>query len=132
MFVWDEQGGELVPNTAPDTDNNTAALPPAAAGPRHLAFHPNLSTVAYSVNELSSTVVRWDFDPNNGWLSADFEAEPQRIVSTLPPGTPAGCPIRQAGTGCAVQARVLGCPVVHTYRLEPHSTEGPSPLSATN
>ncbi|GAB4819345.1 hypothetical protein N2152v2_006391 [Parachlorella kessleri] len=101
-YKLDDNTGQLAPLTLPGTGNNTLLLPPGS-GPRHLALHPTLS-VAYVVNELSNTVAQLGWDSATGALSAGFAAQPQRIVSTLAPGTPAGCPVRQAATGCAVQA----------------------------
>ncbi|WIA31513.1 hypothetical protein OEZ86_002405 [Tetradesmus obliquus] len=74
--------------------DNRARLPPGS-GPRHIIFHPRLP-VAYVLNELSSTIARFDWDgssssssSSSGLLTADFDQEPDRIVSMLPPGTSA-------------------------------------------
>ena len=49
---------------------------PAGAGPRHLAFHPDLP-VMYVINELDSTLMAWDYDESGNWMQ-------RKIVSTLP------------------------------------------------
>jgi hypothetical protein len=73
--------------------DNRARLPPGS-GPRHLAFHPTLP-VAYVLNELTSTIARFDWDGSSssssgsGLLTANFDREPDRIMSMLPPGTSA-------------------------------------------
>ena len=48
------------------------------AGPRHLAFHPTLPVV-YSIDELSSTVTVFDWDPDAGELTRR-----QILASTAP------------------------------------------------
>ena len=55
-----------------------AALPPGA-GPRHFAFHPS-NALAWSINELDSTVTTFAWDTRAGAL------ERRESVSTLPPG----------------------------------------------
>lgn len=49
------------------------------SGPRHFAFHPNGKN-AYVINELSSTITAFDYDPPAGTLSAI------QTISTLPEG----------------------------------------------
>jgi DNA-binding beta-propeller fold protein YncE len=62
-------------------------LLPAGSGPRHIIFHPRLP-VAYVLNELTSTIARFDWDPaTGGHLLADFDQQPERIVSMLPAGS---------------------------------------------
>jgi 6-phosphogluconolactonase (cycloisomerase 2 family) len=75
IFVWkfDEQKGVLSP-----ADTPSVALPPGD-GPRHYAFHPN-GRWLYSIQEEGSTIVRFDYDPNAGRLTA------RQTISTLPPG----------------------------------------------
>jgi 6-phosphogluconolactonase len=51
---------------------------PAGAGPRHLAFHPD-GTSMYVVNELASTLTACGYDPATG------RVDPGATVSTLPP-----------------------------------------------
>ena len=67
--------------------DNGKVLVPVGTGPRHMAFHPSLP-VAYSVNELGSSVTRFDWDRwQSGQLSANFTADPSRLVSTLAPAS---------------------------------------------
>ena len=75
IFVWkfDDKRGTLTPNDPP-----AVALPPGD-GPRHFHFHPN-GRWLYSIQEEGSTVVRFDFDPATGRLTA------RQTLSTLPPG----------------------------------------------
>jgi 6-phosphogluconolactonase (cycloisomerase 2 family) len=85
-FAFNALTGALTPNVA---DNR--AMLPTGAGPRHIALHPRLP-VAYVANELDNTVARFDWDRRvSGALTADFSAEPERLVYTLPPGTPTPC-----------------------------------------
>ena len=49
---------------------------PAGAGPRHLAFHPDLQMM-YGINELDSTLAVWAYDADYNWTR-------RKIVSTLP------------------------------------------------
>jgi 6-phosphogluconolactonase (cycloisomerase 2 family) len=75
IVVWrfDDQRGTLTPNDPP-----SVALP-AGDGPRHLRFHPNGRWV-YSIQEESSTIALFDYDPASGRLSM------RQTISTLPPG----------------------------------------------
>ncbi len=51
---------------------------PGGAGPRHVAFHPQLPRM-YVINELDSTMASWQFDENDNWTRLS-------ILSTLPAG----------------------------------------------
>ncbi len=75
IFVWkfDQQTGLLSPGDTP------AVSLPAGDGPRHFCFHPG-GRWLYSVQEESSTVVRFDYDARSGRLTA------RQTISTLPPG----------------------------------------------
>ena len=93
MFSFNSSSGDLTPlnypSNGPRASLGNRAPVPAGSGPRHLAFHPTLP-VAYLLNELASTVARFDWDrASSGLLRANFTAEPQRIVSMLPPQAPA-------------------------------------------
>lgn len=55
----------------------TLDLPPGA-GPRHVAFHPDLPRM-YVINELDSTLATFAFDESDSWPLLS-------IASTLPPG----------------------------------------------
>jgi 6-phosphogluconolactonase len=75
IFVWrfDPKTGSLTANDPP-----AVALPPGD-GPRHVHFHPNGKWL-YSVQEEGSTIVRFDYGPDAGTLTA------RQTVSTLPRG----------------------------------------------
>ncbi len=49
----------------------------SGAGPRHMDFHPTLD-VAYSINELNSTISVFDYDPETGALTE------KQVLTTLP------------------------------------------------
>jgi 6-phosphogluconolactonase len=72
LYRFDARTGTLEPNDPP-----FVALKPGA-GPRHFAFHPN-GKVAYSINELQSTVTVFDWNGVRGTLAE------KQTVSTLPP-----------------------------------------------
>lgn len=75
IFSWkfDPTKGQLAANDPP-----FVKLPPGD-GPRHVHFHPN-GRWLYSVQEEGSTVVRFEYDPATGRLTA------KQALSTLPPG----------------------------------------------
>ncbi|MBP7051562.1 MAG: lactonase family protein [Phycisphaerae bacterium] len=75
IFVWqfDERAGALTPNDPPGI-----SLPPGD-GPRHFCFHPDGRRV-YSIQEEGSNVVAYDFDAEEGRLTA------RQTIATLPPG----------------------------------------------
>jgi 6-phosphogluconolactonase len=89
MFSFNSSTGQLTPlnypSNGPRASLGNRAPVPTGSGPRHLAFHPTLP-VAYLLNELASTVARFDWERSaSGLLKANFTAEPQRITSMLPP-----------------------------------------------
>jgi len=63
VFRLDAASGKLAPNDPPFVATRKRA------GPRHIAFHPEMP-LAYVVNELDSTVVTYRFDPQRGSLQA--------------------------------------------------------------
>ena len=73
ILVWkfDAEQGRLTAN-----EPASVALP-AGAGPRHFAFHPN-GRWMYSLQEESSTLVRFDYDSGDGTLT------PRETLSSLP------------------------------------------------
>lgn len=73
IYRFNEDDGTLTPNDPP-----YLALKPGSA-PRHLAFNPS-GLVAYSLNEIDSTLTVMDFDPEVGMFQVVQD------VSTLPPG----------------------------------------------
>lgn len=64
--------GALTPNDPPSVSTKPGA------GPRHFAFHPK-QQVAYSINEIQSTVSVFDWDVRKGVLTE------KQTLSTLPP-----------------------------------------------
>ncbi len=71
VYKFDAAKGVLQPNDPP-----SVSLAPGS-GPRHFAFHPN-GKVAYSINELKSTVAVFDWNAQKGVLTE------KQTVSTLP------------------------------------------------
>jgi 6-phosphogluconolactonase len=70
-YRFDRGSGKL---TAPQ-----AASLPSGDGPRHFAFHPHHHWL-FVIQEEASNVVRFDFNPDSGTLTA------RQTISTLPPG----------------------------------------------
>jgi 6-phosphogluconolactonase (cycloisomerase 2 family) len=75
IFVWkfDAEKGVLTAN------NPASAALPAGDGPRHFAFHPNARWL-YSLQEESSTLVKFDYDATKGSLTA------KQTISSLAKG----------------------------------------------
>lgn len=73
IYKFDSVTGKLSLHTSVNTT--------PAAGPRHLAFHPNKKWL-YAANELNSTVTLYDYDSANGTL-----LEKQNI-SSIPSDSP--------------------------------------------
>jgi len=73
LWKFDTQKGKLTPNTPP-----AISLPPGD-GPRHFAFHPKGQWL-YSIQEEGSNIVLFDYDAEQGRLSA------RQTISSLPPG----------------------------------------------
>lgn len=107
-FTFDDATGALLGLPGAGSGDNRVHLPPGS-GARHLAFHPSLP-VAYTANELGNSIVVLGWDAASGALSfpAGGAQQAQRVVSTLPPDTPPGMPIRQAARGGPVQASGWG------------------------
>ncbi len=61
VFRLDTASGKLMPNDPPFVATR------AGAGPRHIAFHPQMP-LAYVIKELSSSVTIYRFDPQRGGL----------------------------------------------------------------
>ena len=76
VYKFDPEKGTLTPNSP-----SFARLRPGS-GPRHFAFHPDTKH-AYVINELTSSISAFDYDPSAGTLIS-IEA-----ISTRPPGAPA-------------------------------------------
>ena len=71
QYRFDRVTGRLVANRRPWVEVE------AGSGPRHLVFHPE-GRFAYVINELSSTITAYVYDPNQGNL------ELLQSISTLP------------------------------------------------
>lgn len=71
IFSYYFKDGELTPSDSPFTQTREAA------GPRHIAFHPD-GCHAYCINELDSTITVYQFNAKTGCLT------PLQIRSTLP------------------------------------------------
>src|SRR5271170_7300067 len=71
VYRFNPKTGTLQPN-AP-----TFATVAPGSGPRHIVFHPN-GHIAYLINEMASTIIRFGWDSNRGVLT-QYET-----VSTLP------------------------------------------------
>ena len=75
IFIWkfDGESGKLIPGNPA-----SISLPPGD-GPRHFTFHPS-GRWFYSLQEESSTLVTYDYDPTMGRLKA------KQTISTLTQG----------------------------------------------
>jgi 6-phosphogluconolactonase len=71
IYRLDESTGQLVTNENPSVEFKPGS------GPRHMVFHPD-GKHAYVINELSSTLTAFDYDPKHGALKET------QTVSTLP------------------------------------------------
>src|SRR6516162_4617403 len=71
VFRLDAANGKLSPNDPPFVATR------AGAGPRHIAFHPQVP-LAYVINELGSSVTTYRFDPQRGSL------QPIQILPSIP------------------------------------------------
>jgi 6-phosphogluconolactonase (cycloisomerase 2 family) len=72
VFVFDPATGKLTPTA------QGSAVARTGSGPRHAAFHPTLP-VLWVLNEISSTVVTYDWEAERGHL------RPVQILPLLPP-----------------------------------------------
>jgi 6-phosphogluconolactonase (cycloisomerase 2 family) len=98
VFRLDTLSGKLTANDPPFVATR------AGAGPRHIAFHPELP-LAYVINELGSSVTTYRFDPQRGSL------QPIQIVPSIPPnytGNNTGAEIAVAPAGHVVYASNRG------------------------
>ncbi len=75
IYVWklDLTTGKLHPH-----EPHSVSLP-SGDGPRHFVFHPTRPWM-YLLTEEASTLVHFDYDPDQGTLSA------RKTISSLPPG----------------------------------------------
>lgn len=73
QYRFNRDNGRLYPNQRPWIEVKPGS------GPRHMVFHPN-NRSAFVINELSSTITTYTYDPANGTL------ETCQTISTLPEG----------------------------------------------
>jgi 6-phosphogluconolactonase (cycloisomerase 2 family) len=71
VFRLDAANGKLTPNDPPFAKTR------AGAGPRHIAFHPQMP-FAYVINELGSSVTTYRFDPQRGTCRRSRSYRPLR------------------------------------------------------
>lgn len=121
-FAWKE-GGKLVAN-----DPAWVGSAPGAA-PRHLALHPRLS-VAYSVNELDSTITTYALDRDRGTLVS------VQVLSALPAGADAksntGAEIAVASSGRFVYTSNRGHDTIATFQVGADGALAPMAWTHTN
>jgi len=129
VMVWnfDEGSGKLTPGTAP------YANVVSGAGCRHMGFHPS-DKFAYVLNELSSTIDVFDFDPNRGafigiqavsTLPADTKYVRPKFDPTnpgkVPTGTNTTAEIRVHPNGKWVYSTNRGANTIAMYKVDPQS-----------
>lgn len=111
QFRWDATTNKLIENN-PD---HVAGAP--GSGPRHLAFHPKLA-MAYSADELGSSLSVWKFSTDQGTL------ERVQTVSTLPEGFKAGntcADVKLTPSGEFVYVSNRGHDSLARYRVDPQT-----------
>lgn len=111
VFHFDSEKGTLAPADPP------AAITPAGAGPRHLAFSPD-GHFAYVLTELKSTVVVFKWDSENGTLH-----EIQTLSSLQPDndGKTASAEIRIHPSGKFLYATNRGDGTIAVFDVDPTS-----------
>ncbi|WP_407176621.1 lactonase family protein [Bradyrhizobium sp. STM 3562] len=108
VFRLDATSGKLVTADPPFVATR------AGAGPRHIAFHPQMP-FAYVINELSSSVVTYRFDPQRGAL------QPIQILPSLPAsytGNNTGAEIVVAPSGRIVYASNRGYDSIAIFAVD--------------
>ena len=108
VYRLDSLKGKLVPGDAPFVKSRYGA------GPRHIAFHPQLP-YAYLVNELDSTVTTYRWDSGRGELT------PVQVVTTLPTsftGDNTGAEIAVAPSGAFVFASNRGHDSIVSFAVD--------------
>ena len=108
IFRLDASSGKLMPNDPPFVDTR------AGAGPRHIAFHPQMP-LAYVINELGSSVTTYRFDAQRGAL------QPIQILPSTPSSYTAnntGAEIAVAPSGRVVYASNRGHDSIATFAVD--------------
>ncbi len=111
VFTFRFANGQLSPAASPWVDAREAA------GPRHIAFHPQ-QPLAYVVNELDSTVTGYRFHAETGRL------EPLQVLSALPDsftGNSRASEIMIAADGRTLYASNRGHDSIAVFRIDPAS-----------
>jgi 6-phosphogluconolactonase (cycloisomerase 2 family) len=110
VFRLDAASGKLTPN-----DPSFVATR-AGAGPRHIAFHPQMP-LAYVINELGSSVTTYRFDAQRGVL------QPIQILPSTPAsytGNNTGAEIAVAPSGRVVYASNRGQDSIAIFAVDRH------------
>ena len=110
VFRLDAASGKLTPNDPPFVATR------AGAGPRHIAFHPQMP-LAYVINELGSSVTTYRFDAQRGSL------QPIQILPSIPAsytGDNTGAEIAVTPSGRVVYASNRGQDSIAIFAVEPH------------
>jgi 6-phosphogluconolactonase (cycloisomerase 2 family) len=112
VFIYrlDASSGKLMPNDPPFVDTR------AGAGPRHIAFHPQMPLV-YVINELGSSVTTYRFDAQRGAL------QPIQILPSIPSSYTAnntGAEIAIAPSGSVVYASNRGHDSIAIFAVDQH------------
>jgi len=108
IFRLDATSGKLMPNDPPFVATR------AGAGPRHIAFHPQMP-LAYVINELGSSVTTYRFDPQRGSL------QPIQILPSIPAsytGNNTGAEVVVAPSGRVVYASNRGHDSIATFAVD--------------
>src|SRR5215470_4925230 len=108
VFSLGAAKGKLTPNDPP------FAATRAGDGPRHIAFHPQMP-FAYVINELSSSVTTYRFDPERGSL------QPIQVLPSTPAsytGNNTGAEIAVAPSGRVVYASNRGHDSVAIFAVD--------------
>ena len=111
VFRLDAESGRLAANDPPFVATR------AGAGPRHIAFHPEMP-LAYVINELGSSVTTYRFDQQHGSL------QPIQIVPSIPPsftGNNRGAEIVVAPSGRVVYSSNRGHDSIAIFAVDPRS-----------
>ncbi|MHB8647797.1 MAG: lactonase family protein [Thermomicrobiales bacterium] len=111
VYRFDAEHGTIAPNDPPFVPARSGA------GPRHIAFHPDLP-YAYVVNELDSTVTTYGYDGERGML------EPRQLIGTLPPdstGRGTGAEIAVAPSGRFLYTSNRGHDSIAIFAIDAHT-----------
>jgi 6-phosphogluconolactonase len=110
VFRLDAASGKLTPNDPPFVATR------AGAGPRHIAFHPQMP-LAYVINELGSSVTTYRFAAQRGVL------QPIQILPSIPAsytGNNTGAEIAVAPSGRVVYASNRGQDSIAIFAVDQH------------